>query len=93
MSLNDSKIHSLKPASRPVKVSDSHVLYLLINQGGSRTCISNIASVEKNPESVSPHIRWYHLHKPDNSAMVSVSCWHRILTRRSSEWQKKRPVH
>lgn len=36
MSLNDSKIRTLKPASRPVKLSDSHGLYLLVNPGGSR---------------------------------------------------------
>lgn len=36
MSLNDSKIRKLKPTSRPVKLSDSHGLYLLVNPGGSR---------------------------------------------------------
>ena len=36
MSLNDSKIRKLKPYSRPVKLSDSHGLYLLVNPGGSR---------------------------------------------------------
>ncbi|EEC0293611.1 DUF4102 domain-containing protein [Salmonella enterica subsp. enterica] len=36
MSLNDSKIRNLKPSSRPVKFSDSHGLYLLVNPGGSR---------------------------------------------------------
>ncbi|ENY9362127.1 tyrosine-type recombinase/integrase, partial [Salmonella enterica] len=36
MSLNDSKIRNLKPSSRPVKLSDSHGLYLLVNTGGSR---------------------------------------------------------
>ncbi|BDY73112.1 hypothetical protein MUTS10_03820 [Escherichia coli] len=36
MSLNDSKIRKLKPSSRPVKLSDSHGLYLLVNPGGSR---------------------------------------------------------
>ena len=36
MSLNDSKIRSLKPSFRPVKLSDSHGLYLLVNPGGSR---------------------------------------------------------
>ncbi|EKK1678890.1 TPA: tyrosine-type recombinase/integrase [Escherichia coli] len=36
MSLNDSKIRTLKPSSRPVKLSDSHGLYLLVNPGGSR---------------------------------------------------------
>ncbi|WP_448885232.1 tyrosine-type recombinase/integrase [Citrobacter telavivensis] len=36
MSLNDAKIRTLKPSSRPVKLSDSHGLYLLINPGGSR---------------------------------------------------------
>ncbi|EJJ4225689.1 integrase arm-type DNA-binding domain-containing protein [Salmonella enterica] len=36
MSLNDSKIRNLKPSSRPVKLSDSHGLYLLVNPGGSR---------------------------------------------------------
>lgn len=36
MSLNDSKISKLKPTSRPVKLSDSHGLYLLVNPGGSR---------------------------------------------------------
>ncbi|HEY3590686.1 MAG TPA: integrase arm-type DNA-binding domain-containing protein [Buttiauxella sp.] len=36
MSLNDSKIRSLKPSTRPVKLSDSHGLYLLVNPGGSR---------------------------------------------------------
>lgn len=38
MSLNDSKIRNLKPSSKPVKLSDSHGLYLLINPGGSRIC-------------------------------------------------------
>ena len=36
MSLNDSKIRKFKPSSRPVKLSDSHGLYLLVNPGGSR---------------------------------------------------------
>ena len=36
MSLNDSKIRKLKSFSRPVKLSDSHGLYLLVNPGGSR---------------------------------------------------------
>lgn len=36
MSLNDSKIRSLKPSDQPFKVSDSHGLYLLVNPGGSR---------------------------------------------------------
>ncbi|GDE12406.1 integrase [Escherichia coli] len=36
MSLNDSKIRNLKPSSKPVKLSDSHGLYLLVNPGGSR---------------------------------------------------------
>ena len=36
MSLNDSKILKLKSSSRPVKLSDSHGLYLLVNPGGSR---------------------------------------------------------
>ncbi|MDK2554039.1 integrase arm-type DNA-binding domain-containing protein [Citrobacter youngae] len=36
MSLNDSKIRNLKSSSRPVKLSDSHGLYLLVNPGGSR---------------------------------------------------------
>ncbi|KAF0951485.1 hypothetical protein AQU20_04940 [Escherichia albertii] len=35
MSLNDSKIRKLKSSSRPVKLSDSHGLYLLVNPGGS----------------------------------------------------------
>lgn len=37
MSLNDSKIRNLKPTSKPIKLSDSHGLYLLVNPGGSRT--------------------------------------------------------
>ena len=36
MSLNDKKIRSLKPSDKPLKVSDSHGLYLLIKPGGSR---------------------------------------------------------
>lgn len=36
MSLNDSKIRNLKPSSRPVKLTDSHGLYLLVNPAGSR---------------------------------------------------------
>ena len=36
MSLNDTKIRSLKSSIKPFKVSDSHGLYLLINPGGSR---------------------------------------------------------
>ncbi|HHG0424086.1 TPA: tyrosine-type recombinase/integrase, partial [Yersinia enterocolitica] len=36
MSLNDTKIRSLKPSAKPYKVSDSHGLYLLVNPGGSR---------------------------------------------------------
>ncbi|WP_330985466.1 MULTISPECIES: tyrosine-type recombinase/integrase [Enterobacterales] len=35
MSLNDSKIRNLKPSSKPVKVTDSFGLYLLVNPGGS----------------------------------------------------------
>ncbi|OSL33125.1 integrase, partial [Escherichia albertii B156] len=33
--LNNSKIRKLKPSSRPVKLPDSHGLYLLVNPGGS----------------------------------------------------------
>ncbi|CNH34429.1 integrase [Yersinia intermedia] len=36
MSLNDTKIRSLKPSEKPFKVSDSHGLYLLVNPNGSR---------------------------------------------------------
>lgn len=36
MSLNDTKIRSLKPSAKPFKVFDSHGLYLLVNPGGSR---------------------------------------------------------
>lgn len=36
MSLNETKIRSLKPSEKPFKVSDSHGLYLLVNPGGSR---------------------------------------------------------
>ncbi|EGH8507394.1 tyrosine-type recombinase/integrase [Salmonella enterica] len=36
MSLNDSKIRNLKSASKPIKLSDSHGLYLLVNPRGSR---------------------------------------------------------
>ncbi len=36
MSLNDTKIRSLKPSAKPFKVSDSHGLYLLVNPAGSR---------------------------------------------------------
>lgn len=35
-SLNDPKIRNLKPSFKPVKLSDSHGLYLLANPGGSR---------------------------------------------------------
>lgn len=36
MSLNDTKIRSLKPSAKPFKVSDSRGLSLLVNPGGSR---------------------------------------------------------
>ncbi|MBA8051461.1 integrase arm-type DNA-binding domain-containing protein [Klebsiella michiganensis] len=36
MSLNDTKIRSLKPSEKSFKVSDSHGLYLLVKPGGSR---------------------------------------------------------
>ncbi|TCW17570.1 uncharacterized protein DUF4102 [Raoultella sp. BIGb0138] len=36
MSLNDTKIRSLKPSDKSFKISDSHGLYLLVNPGGSR---------------------------------------------------------
>ncbi|MCF6691701.1 tyrosine-type recombinase/integrase [Raoultella terrigena] len=36
MSLNDTKIRSLKPSAKPFKISDSHGLYLLVNPSGSR---------------------------------------------------------
>ncbi len=36
MSLNDTKIRSLKPSAKPFKVSDSYGLYFLVNPGGSR---------------------------------------------------------
>ncbi|GLR10915.1 hypothetical protein GCM10007905_36350 [Mixta theicola] len=36
MSLNDTKIRSLKPPEKSFKVSDAHGLYLLVNPGGSR---------------------------------------------------------
>lgn len=34
MSLNDSKIHNVKPPAKPFNISDSHGLYLLVNLGG-----------------------------------------------------------
>lgn len=36
MSLSDAKIRSTKPSDKPFKLTDSHGLYLLVNQGGSR---------------------------------------------------------
>lgn len=36
MSLNDTKIRSLKPSEKPFKISDSHGLYLLVNPSSSR---------------------------------------------------------
>lgn len=36
MSLNDTKIRTLKPSAKPFKASDSHGMYLLVNPGGSR---------------------------------------------------------
>ncbi|EKC2616443.1 integrase arm-type DNA-binding domain-containing protein [Salmonella enterica] len=36
MSLKDTQIRSIKPSSKPFKVSDSRGLYLLVNPGGSR---------------------------------------------------------
>ncbi len=36
MSLNDTKIRSIKLLQKPFKLSDSHGLYLLVNLGGSR---------------------------------------------------------
>ncbi|HIC2068393.1 TPA: tyrosine-type recombinase/integrase [Raoultella ornithinolytica] len=36
MSLNDTKIRSIKPSDKPFKVSDSQGLYLLVNPSGSR---------------------------------------------------------
>ncbi|WP_410014892.1 tyrosine-type recombinase/integrase [Sodalis sp. C49] len=36
MSLNDTKIRSIKSLAKPFKLSDSHGLYLLVNPGGSR---------------------------------------------------------
>ncbi|PKB88678.1 hypothetical protein A8A01_18310 [Ewingella americana] len=38
MSLNDTKIRSLKPSAKPFKISDSQGLYLLVNPSGSRLC-------------------------------------------------------
>ncbi len=34
MSLSDAKIRSIKPSENPVKLTDSHGLYLLVNPGG-----------------------------------------------------------
>ncbi len=34
MSLNDTKIRSIKSLAKPFKLSDSHRLYLLVNPGG-----------------------------------------------------------
>ena len=42
MSLNDTKICSLKPSDKPFKVFDSHNLYLLINPSGSRLWYLNM---------------------------------------------------
>lgn len=52
MSLNDTKIRSLKPSAEPFKVSDSYGLYLLVNLEVNVAGISNIVSIEKNPASV-----------------------------------------
>lgn len=51
MSLNDTKIRSLKPSARPYKVSGSHGLYLLVNPAVHVSGISNIVSMVKNPAS------------------------------------------
>lgn len=34
MSLSDAESHSIKPSDNPVKLTDSHGLYLLVNPGG-----------------------------------------------------------
>ncbi|MCR6679587.1 Arm DNA-binding domain-containing protein, partial [Escherichia marmotae] len=36
MSLSDAKIRTIKPSDKPLKLTDSHGLYLLVNPGGSR---------------------------------------------------------
>jgi len=34
MSLSDAKIRSIKPSDKPIKLTDSQGLYLLVNPGG-----------------------------------------------------------
>lgn len=51
MSLNDTKIRSLKSSDKPFKASDSHGLYLLVNSGGSRPWYLKYRINKKNPAS------------------------------------------
>ena len=93
MSLNDSKIRNLKPSSKPIKLSDSHGLYLLVNPGGSRIWYLKYRFGGKSPASVWAHIRSFLSLKPGNSAMLSASYWRRISTPPNNAWMKKPPLH
>ena len=52
MSLNDTKIRSIKPLAKPFKLSDSHGLYLLAIPVAPVSGISSIVLMAKNPVSV-----------------------------------------
>lgn len=57
MSLNDTKIRNLKPPITPIKLSDSHGLYLHVKPTVRASGISDITSVAKKPASHWAHIR------------------------------------
>jgi hypothetical protein len=86
MSLNDTKIRSLKPSAKPFKVSDSHGLYLLVNPGGSRLWYLKYRMKESRLGLGSLKCLWLML---ANSVTVSVSCWRRISIQHNSALLKE----
>lgn len=80
MSLNDTKIRSLKPSEKSFKVSDSHGLYLLVNPGGSRLWYLKYRINGKESRLGLGAYPDVSLPTPGNNETVSASCWRRTLT-------------
>lgn len=89
MSLNDSKIRKFKPSSRPVKLSDSHGLYLLVNPGGSRIWY---LKYRFNGKESRVSLGAYPLVSLAEARQQRDGIRSRISTRRSSAWQRKQPA-
>ncbi len=93
MSLNDSKIRNLKPSSKPVKLSDSHGLYLLVNPGGSRIWYLKYRFSGKESRVSLGAYPLISLAEARQQRDASANYWRRILTQPNNAWMKKPQLH